>query len=88
MADGVDVYKRQLHLSDAMVERLSSGKINNRLLCELATHPNFLRLMLSLIHICHDCVHDLVNIVQLPPLRLIKGAVSYTHLDVYKRQES
>lgn len=34
-----------LHLSDAMVELLSSGKINNRLLCELATHPNFLRLI-------------------------------------------
>ena len=36
-----------LHLSDAMVELLSSGKINNRLLCELATHPNFLRLILE-----------------------------------------
>ena len=34
-----------LHLSDDMVELLSSGKINNRLLCELATHPNFQRLM-------------------------------------------
>ena len=34
-----------LHLSDDMVALLSSGKINNRLLCELATHPNFLRLI-------------------------------------------
>jgi len=34
-----------LHLSDDMVELLSSGRINNRLLCELATHPNFQRLM-------------------------------------------
>ena len=34
-----------LHLSDDMVELLSSGKINNRLLCELATHPNFQQLM-------------------------------------------
>ncbi len=34
-----------LHLSDGMVELLSSGKINNRLLCELATHRNFQRLM-------------------------------------------
>ena len=31
-----------------MVELLSSGKINNRLLCELATHPNFLRLMVDM----------------------------------------
>ena len=37
-----------LHLSDDMVELLSSGKINNRLLCELATHPNFLRLMVDM----------------------------------------
>lgn len=37
-----------LHLSDAMVELLSSGKINNRLLCELATHPNFHRLMVDM----------------------------------------
>lgn len=34
-----------LHLSDDMVELLSSGRINNRLLCELATHPNFQRIM-------------------------------------------
>ena len=36
---------QSLHLSDDMIELLSSGKINNRLLCELATHPNFRRLM-------------------------------------------
>ena len=36
---------QSLHLSDTMTELLSSGRINNRLLCELATHPNFLRLM-------------------------------------------
>ena len=36
---------QSLHLSDDMVELLSSGRINNRLLCELATHPNFQRLM-------------------------------------------
>ena len=34
-----------LHLSDDMVTLLSSGKINNRLLCEIATHENFQRLM-------------------------------------------
>ena len=31
-----------------MVELLSSGKINNRLLCELATHPNFQRMMIDM----------------------------------------
>ena len=36
---------QSLHLSDDIVELLSSGSSNNRLLCELATHPNFQRLM-------------------------------------------
>lgn len=35
----------ELHLSDGMVELLKSGKVNNRLLCELATHKDFPRLM-------------------------------------------
>ncbi len=35
----------ELHLSDDMVELLKSGRINNRLLCEIATHENFTALM-------------------------------------------
>lgn len=35
----------ELHLSDAMVELLKSGNINNRLLCELAIHEKFAELM-------------------------------------------
>ncbi len=35
----------ELHLSDDMVELLKSGRINNRLLCEIATHENFITLM-------------------------------------------
>jgi hypothetical protein len=38
----------ELHLSDSMIELLKSGKINNRLLCEVATHQNFKRLMADL----------------------------------------
>ncbi len=34
-----------LHLSDDMVELLKSGRINNRLLCEIATHEDFVTLM-------------------------------------------
>ena len=46
-----------------MGELLSSGKINNRLLCELAAHPNFRRLMIDM-EICIDqiankmCIRD------------------------------
>ncbi len=35
----------ELHLSDSMVELLKSGRINNRLLCEIATHEDFITLM-------------------------------------------
>ena len=34
-----------LHLSDEVLELFRSGKINNRLLCEMMTHPRFRRLM-------------------------------------------
>lgn len=40
-----DAELSELHLSDDMMELLKSGRINNRLLCEIATHKNFIRLM-------------------------------------------
>lgn len=48
----------KLHLSDDMIELLSSGKINNRLLCEIATHKNFRRLMTD-IEIFVDRIADM-----------------------------
>ncbi len=47
-----------LHLNDDMVKLLSSGKINNRLLCEMALHPGFLQLMTD-IEICVDRIADM-----------------------------
>lgn len=38
----------ELHLSDEMIELLKSGRVNNALLCELATHPDFPRFMAGL----------------------------------------
>lgn len=35
-------------MSDEMIELLKSGRIDNGLLCELATHPDFPRLMADL----------------------------------------
>ena len=37
-----------LHLSDDMIELLKSGLVDNSLLCELAVHPDFARLMADL----------------------------------------
>ncbi len=47
-----------LHLNDDMVELLGSGKINNRLLCELALHPGFFQLLTD-IEICVDRIADM-----------------------------
>ena len=38
----------ELRLSDEMIELLKSGQIDNGLLCELAAHPDFPRLMADL----------------------------------------
>lgn len=38
----------ELRLSDDMIELLRSGRMNNALLCEMATHPDFPRLMAGL----------------------------------------
>lgn len=35
----------EMHLSDKMIELLKSGKLNNRLLCEMATHKDFVKLL-------------------------------------------
>ena len=37
-----------LRLSDSMIELLKSGRVDNSLLCELAVHPDFPRLMADL----------------------------------------
>ena len=36
---------RELHLSDEIVALLKSGRITNRLLCELATHKDFIKFL-------------------------------------------
>lgn len=56
-----------LHLGDEMMKLLASGKINNRLLCEIAAHPNFQRLMVDT-EICVDRiaamrVHDMNTVL-------------------------
>ena len=35
----------ELHLNDEMVALLKSGRINNRLLCELVTHKDFIKFL-------------------------------------------
>lgn len=47
-----------LHLRDDMIELLRSGRINNRLLCEIVLHPAFPQLLTD-IEICVDRIADM-----------------------------
>ena len=67
-----------LHLSDAMVELLSSGKINNRLLCELAAHPNFRRLMIDM----EICIDQIAN-MRVEQMNLVLEATRQTVMSKY-----
>ena len=67
-----------LHLSDDMVTLLSSGKINNRLLCELATHPNFRRLMVDM-----EIFIDRIADMRVEQMNLILEATRQSILDKY-----
>lgn len=71
-----------LHLSDDMVELLSSGRINNRLLCELATHPNFRQLMVDM-EICIDRIANM----RVEQMNLVMEATRQTVLSKYAPRE-
>ena len=83
-----DVYKRQLK------ELLSSGEVNQRELASLlGKSVSWVSKRLSLVQRLSEGVVHLVSARQLCPqtaqeiARLPSEAVSYTHLDVYKRQD-
>ena len=71
-----------------MVELLSSGKINNRLLCELATHPNFRRLMVDM-EICIDRIANMrveqMNLVMEATRRTVLSKYAPGEDDLYMR---
>lgn len=65
-----------------MVELLSSGKINNRLLCELATHPNFRRLMIDM----EICIDQIAN-MRVEQMNLVMEATRQSILSKYSPGE-
>ena len=72
-----------LHLSDDMVTLLRSGTINNRLLCELATHPNFRRLMVDM-----EIFIDRIADMRVDQMNLILEATRQTILGKYAPGEN
>ncbi len=67
---------QSLHLSDAMIDLLQSGKLNTRLLCEWATHPAFCRLLIDMEiyidRIADMRVHDMNLILEATRQQIIR----------------
>ena len=77
-----------LHLGDEMLKVLAGGKLNNRLLCEIVTHKDFLRLMVDT-EICVDRiaamrVHDM-NAVLAETRRMVLEKHDPGENDLYMR---
>ena len=69
---------QSLHLTDEMIGLLRSGKINNRLLCELAAHPNFRRLMVDM----EICIDQIAN-MRVEQMNLVLEATRQTVMSKY-----
>lgn len=69
---------QSLHLTDEMIDLLRSGQINNRLLCELAAHPNFQRLMIDM----EICIDQIAN-MRVEQMNLVMEATRQTVLSKY-----
>ena len=83
-----DVDVASLHLSDEVLELLRSGKINNRLLCEMMTHPRFRQLMAD-IEIVVDRIADMriqdMNTVLEVARQKVMKEYAPDEMDVYMR---
>ena len=51
----LDTPLAELHLTDEAVALLKSGRVNNRLLCEMMAHKDFIRLLADIIKILSGC---------------------------------
>ena len=78
----------ELGLSDEMIDVLRSGRINNRLLCEMATHPGFRRFLVDMEifvdRIADMRVHDM-NAVLDATRRMVMDQQGVDENDLYAR---
>ena len=73
---------RELHLSDEMVALLKSGRINNRLLCELATHKDFIKLLADI-----EIYVDGIATMQIQNLKALVDTVRHEIIERYRPGE-
>ena len=72
----------ELHLSDEMVALLKSGRINNRLLCELATHRDFIKLLADI-----EVYVDGIASMQIQNLNSLVDTVRHEIIERYRPGE-
>ena len=77
-----DAALADLHLSDEAIEMLKSGKLNNRLFCELITHPEFPRLMADM-----EIYVDGMVSMQIRNLNALLESVRTSIIEKYDPQE-
>ena len=73
---------RELHLSDEMVALLKSGRINNRLLCELATHKDFIKFLADI-----EIYVDGIATMQIQNLNSLVDTVRHEIIERYRPGE-
>ncbi len=73
-----DVDMASLHLSDEVLALLRSGKINNRLLCEMMTHPKFRQLMADM-----EIVVDRIADMRIQDLNMVLEGVRQKVIEKY-----
>ena len=72
----------ELHLSDDMVALLKSGRINNRLLCELATHKDFIKFLADI-----EVYVDGIAAMQIQNLNALVDTVRHKVIERYRPGE-
>ena len=72
----------ELHLNDEMVALLKGGRINNRLLCELATHKDFIKFLADI-----EIYVDRVASMQVQNLNAYVDVVRQEIIDRYRPGE-
>lgn len=72
----------ELHLSDEMVALLKSGRINNRLLCELATHKDFIKFLADI-----EVYVDGIASMQIQNLNSLVDTVRHEIIERYRPGE-
>ncbi len=72
----------ELHLNDEMVALLKSGRINNRLLCELATHKDLIKFLADI-----EIYVDGIATMQIQNLNILVDTVGHEIIERYRPGE-